>query len=91
MEIVDPRLGSTFDKDEIIRVMKLALLCTTWTPSLRPTMSIVVSILEGKREVEEVVAEPSRVLDKELVETARLLFRQREDSLTDIQEDPNYL
>ncbi|KAK9936666.1 hypothetical protein M0R45_013495 [Rubus argutus] len=36
MELVDPRLGSDFTKEEAIRMVKVALLCTNSSPSLRP-------------------------------------------------------
>ncbi|KAF4349437.1 hypothetical protein F8388_021020 [Cannabis sativa] len=48
MELVDPNLGSQFKKEEAKRMIKVALLCTNPSPSLRPTMSTVVSILEGR-------------------------------------------
>ncbi|KAK4399286.1 putative LRR receptor-like serine/threonine-protein kinase [Sesamum angolense] len=38
-ELVDERLGSWADIEEIDRVVKVALLCTKPTPSVRPTMS----------------------------------------------------
>jgi hypothetical protein len=47
MELVDPKLGSEFNKEEAIRMIKVALLCTNPSPALRPTMSAVVSMLEG--------------------------------------------
>ncbi|KAL0352927.1 UNVERIFIED_CONTAM: putative LRR receptor-like serine/threonine-protein kinase [Sesamum angustifolium] len=47
-ELVDERLGSRADIEEIDRVVKVALLCTKPTPSVRPTMSEVVQMLEGK-------------------------------------------
>ncbi|KAL0442596.1 UNVERIFIED_CONTAM: putative LRR receptor-like serine/threonine-protein kinase RFK1, partial [Sesamum latifolium] len=47
-ELVDERLGSRADIEEIDRVVKVALLCTNATPSVRPTMSEAVQMLEGK-------------------------------------------
>ncbi|KAL0398414.1 UNVERIFIED_CONTAM: putative LRR receptor-like serine/threonine-protein kinase RFK1 [Sesamum radiatum] len=47
-KLVDERLGSPADIEEIDRVMEVALLCTKATPSVRPTMSEVVQMLEGK-------------------------------------------
>nr|TKS10191.1 hypothetical protein D5086_0000085500 [Populus alba] len=55
MEMVDPRLGSEFNKKEVVRMINVALLCTNQSPALRPTMSAVVSMLEGKTDVEELV------------------------------------
>ncbi|AET02893.1 receptor-like kinase [Medicago truncatula] len=48
MELVDPRLGKDFKKEEVILMIDVALLCTNSSPSLRPSMSSVVSMLEGR-------------------------------------------
>ncbi|KAI9376943.1 hypothetical protein POPTR_019G007900v4 [Populus trichocarpa] len=63
MEMVDPRLGSEFNKKEVVRMINVALLCTNQSPALRPTMSTVVSMLEGKTDVEELVMVPSTLGD----------------------------
>ncbi|KAH7545040.1 hypothetical protein FEM48_Zijuj01G0051200 [Ziziphus jujuba var. spinosa] len=42
MELVDPRLGSDFNKEEVVRLIKVALLCTNPSPALRLTMSAVL-------------------------------------------------
>ncbi|XP_028772712.1 probable LRR receptor-like serine/threonine-protein kinase At1g53430 isoform X1 [Neltuma alba] len=47
LELVDPRLGSSYSQDEAMRMLNLALLCTNPSPTLRPAMSSVVSMLEG--------------------------------------------
>ena len=47
MELVDPKFGSDFDKEEALRMLKVALLCLNQSAVLRPTMSKVVSMLEG--------------------------------------------
>ncbi|KAG2689288.1 hypothetical protein I3760_09G133000 [Carya illinoinensis] len=59
MELVDQKLGSEFNKVEAERMMKLAFLCTNASPSLRPTMSEVVNMLEGSTVIPEVIPEPS--------------------------------
>ncbi|KAF9660932.1 hypothetical protein SADUNF_Sadunf19G0015100 [Salix dunnii] len=64
MEMVDPRLGSAFNKKEVVRMINVALLCTNQSPALRPTMSTVVSMLEGKTDVEELVMVPSTLCDQ---------------------------
>nr|XP_027126996.1 probable LRR receptor-like serine/threonine-protein kinase At1g53430 [Coffea arabica] len=48
LELVDPSLGSDCPADEALRMINLALLCTNPSPTLRPTMSSAVSMLEGK-------------------------------------------
>ncbi|PWA66159.1 serine-threonine/tyrosine-protein kinase catalytic domain-containing protein [Artemisia annua] len=53
IDLVDPRLGSNFNKKEAVRMMKIALLCTNQSPALRPTMSEVVSMLEGRTKMKE--------------------------------------
>jgi hypothetical protein len=45
---VDPRLGSSYSKEEAMKMLNLALLCTNLSPSLRPSMTSVVRMLEGK-------------------------------------------
>ena len=59
MELVDPKLGSEFNKEEAIRMIKVALLCTNPSPALRPKMSAVVSMLEGRTVVHENGMDPS--------------------------------
>ncbi|XVF25583.1 hypothetical protein REPUB_Repub13aG0224500 [Reevesia pubescens] len=59
IELVDPKLGTKFNKEEAMRIIKIALLCTNPSPALRPTMSAVVSMLEGRTVVHEIIKEPS--------------------------------
>ena len=56
---MDPRLGSDFEEEEPITMVKVALLCINPAPALRPTMSAVVSMLEGRRLVCELVMNPN--------------------------------
>ncbi|KAL5577026.1 hypothetical protein UlMin_018725 [Ulmus minor] len=59
LEIVDPNLGNEFNKKEAEKIIKVALLCTNASAALRPTMSEVVSFLEGEGTlVEEVLSDP---------------------------------
>ncbi|KAI3521587.1 hypothetical protein L1887_11058 [Cichorium endivia] len=53
MDLVDLRLGSEFNKIEAVRMIKIALLCTNQSPALRPTMSEVVNMLEGRTKIKE--------------------------------------
>ncbi|KAF3954518.1 hypothetical protein CMV_020150 [Castanea mollissima] len=59
MELVDPELGSEFSKEEAIIMIKVALLCINPSPTLRPTMTAVVSMLEGRTVVQELTMEAS--------------------------------
>jgi len=47
-ELFDERLKSKINNEEAETVVKVAILCTNGSPSLRPTMSEVVSMLEGR-------------------------------------------
>ncbi|XP_019190173.1 PREDICTED: probable leucine-rich repeat receptor-like serine/threonine-protein kinase At3g14840 [Ipomoea nil] len=53
IELIDPRLGSNFDKEQALRVIKVALLCTNPSPALRPSMSLVINMLEGHEDIIE--------------------------------------
>ncbi|XP_061364894.1 probable LRR receptor-like serine/threonine-protein kinase RFK1 [Gastrolobium bilobum] len=59
MKLVDERLGSEVNPTEAENLMKVALLCTNAAPSLRPTMSEVVNMLEGRISIPDVIPEPS--------------------------------
>ncbi|XP_010272742.1 PREDICTED: probable leucine-rich repeat receptor-like serine/threonine-protein kinase At3g14840 isoform X2 [Nelumbo nucifera] len=59
LELVDPRLGSDFNRQEVERMIKVALLCITASPTLRPSMSQVVSMLEGSMAIQDEISDPS--------------------------------
>ncbi|KAH7545053.1 hypothetical protein FEM48_Zijuj01G0052500 [Ziziphus jujuba var. spinosa] len=59
MKFVDPKLESDFNKEEIVRVIIVALLCTNSSLALRPIMSAVLSMLEGYTVVPELIMDPS--------------------------------
>ncbi|KAJ9561089.1 hypothetical protein OSB04_006249 [Centaurea solstitialis] len=59
MELVDPRLGSDYNVQEMMVAIDLALLCTTISPTDRPAMSAVVSMLEGRIVPQEFAVEQS--------------------------------
>ncbi|KAH7843006.1 hypothetical protein Vadar_011731 [Vaccinium darrowii] len=48
MELVDPKLGSAYNKIEVAVMINVALLCANTSPAVRPAMSSVVSMLEGR-------------------------------------------
>ncbi|KAK1275536.1 putative LRR receptor-like serine/threonine-protein kinase [Acorus gramineus] len=50
-ELIDPRLGMEFNEKEAIRMIKIVFLCTSASPVDRPSMSVVLSMLEGKTQV----------------------------------------
>ncbi|WJZ96600.1 hypothetical protein VitviT2T_015270 [Vitis vinifera] len=59
MELVDPNLGTEFNKKEAETMIKVALLCTNASSKLRPTMSAVLRMLEGQDIIPEVISDPS--------------------------------
>lgn len=58
MELVDPALGSEYSSEQAMAMLNVALFCTNASPSLRPTMSQVVSMLEGGTTVQELLRDP---------------------------------
>ncbi|PQM35501.1 hypothetical protein Pyn_40009 [Prunus yedoensis var. nudiflora] len=59
MDLVDPRLSSDFNREEVLLTINVALLCCNVTSTVRPTMSSVVSMLEGRAAVQELVSDPN--------------------------------
>ncbi|KAK1279593.1 putative LRR receptor-like serine/threonine-protein kinase [Acorus gramineus] len=62
LELVDKSLPD-FDKEEALRVLRVSLLCTQASPSLRPPMSRVVAMLSGDIEVGSVISRPGYLTD----------------------------
>ncbi|KAJ0508020.1 putative transferase, protein kinase RLK-Pelle-DLSV family [Helianthus annuus] len=60
MELVDPKLDSKYDIQEMTVVINLALACTAVSPANRPTMSSAVSMLEGRIVPQDFSFEQSR-------------------------------
>ncbi|TKY57249.1 LRR receptor serine/threonine-protein kinase [Spatholobus suberectus] len=58
LELVDPDLGSEYSTEEAMVVLNVALLCTNASPTLRPTMSQVVSMLEGWTDIQDLLSDP---------------------------------
>jgi hypothetical protein len=48
LELIDPSIGQQYSKEEALLMLNVALLCTNASPTLRPNMSQVVSLLEGQ-------------------------------------------
>ncbi|XVE51517.1 hypothetical protein DITRI_Ditri02bG0048400 [Diplodiscus trichospermus] len=76
MELVDPTLGSEFNKEEAIRMIKVSLLCTNPSPALRPIMSEVVKMLEGRTLVPELIMDPRIFGDESRFGAIRDQFNQ---------------
>ncbi|GAA0147304.1 hypothetical protein LIER_07039 [Lithospermum erythrorhizon] len=70
LELLDQNLR-TFNKDEVKRVIGVALLCTQASPGLRPPMSRVVAMLSGDIEVAVVTTRPGYLTDWKFDDTTR--------------------
>lgn len=75
LELVDPRLGANFNKDEAMTMIHVALLCTHVSPAVRPSMSAVVSMLQGKVNVPASIPEDAGLYDETKFEALRKHFR----------------
>ncbi|KAL9383710.1 hypothetical protein Peur_024033 [Populus x canadensis] len=79
IELVDETLGSEVNIEEAETMVKVALLCTNASPTLRPTMSEVVSMLEGRMVVPDTRPELSSY-NEDLRFKAMRDLRQHEQS-----------
>ncbi|XP_031277995.1 probable leucine-rich repeat receptor-like serine/threonine-protein kinase At3g14840 [Pistacia vera] len=81
MDLVDPRLGSDFNKKEVMVMIIVALLCTVTSSAVRPTMSSVVSMLEGRAAVPDSIPNSSDSVDEAKLEAMRNYYQySREQS-----------
>ncbi|KMZ66719.1 putative Protein kinase [Zostera marina] len=62
LQLVDQNLGSEYSQQEAIKMIELGLLCVNTTSAIRPSMSKVVSVLEGGDFVDH---EPSSLMKQE--------------------------
>ncbi|KAL9346475.1 hypothetical protein Peur_061328 [Populus x canadensis] len=79
IELVDETLGSEVNIEEAETMVKVALLCTNASPTVRPTMSEVVSMLEGRMAVPNTLPELSSYTEDLRFKAMRDL-RQHEQS-----------
>lgn len=64
VELVDTSLNGDFDAEEACRFLKIGLLCTQDSPKLRPSMSSVVKMLRGKKDIDdEKITKPGLLSD----------------------------
>ncbi|XP_027340612.1 probable leucine-rich repeat receptor-like serine/threonine-protein kinase At3g14840 [Abrus precatorius] len=80
MELVDGRLGANFNEDEAMIMIKVGLLCTNVTSNLRPTMSSVLSMLEGKSMIPESISDPNEMMNEMKLEEMREYYYQVEEN-----------
>ncbi|KAI3912060.1 hypothetical protein MKW98_007587, partial [Papaver atlanticum] len=88
MELVDPSLNS-YDEEEVLRVINIALACTNTSPILRPKMSSVVSMLEGGTPLGELSLNPISESSDDLKSKAIVDYHEQKDhgqSRTDHRE-----
>ncbi|KXG29874.1 hypothetical protein SORBI_3004G102100 [Sorghum bicolor] len=79
LEMVDQRLGSDYSQEQALRLLNVALLCTSTQPTQRPRMSSVVKMLRGEIPIEIVPA------DDDLSEDLRLNIAQSQHSINNSQ------
>ncbi|KAD7480114.1 hypothetical protein E3N88_03250 [Mikania micrantha] len=58
VDVVDSKLKGEFDKEEVLMVLKLGLMCSSDAPLARPSMRQVVRYLEGEVPIPESLAPP---------------------------------
>ena len=80
LDLVDPRLGSNYRKEEVMRVINVALLCANVSAAVRPTMSSVVSMLEGGAVIPELGPNLSIVDDEMKVKALWDHFQDKKES-----------
>ncbi|KAF9673012.1 hypothetical protein SADUNF_Sadunf11G0104000 [Salix dunnii] len=62
--LVDTELNGDFDAEEACRFIKIGLLCTQDNPKLRPSMSTVVRLLTGRKDLDDTkIAKPGLISD----------------------------
>ncbi|MCO5587370.1 hypothetical protein L7F22_041319 [Adiantum nelumboides] len=59
LEMVDEKLGSAFSREQAMRAIHVALLCTQENPKQRPVMSMVILWLSGSSAILEVPIRPT--------------------------------
>ncbi|KAL5716595.1 hypothetical protein ACHQM5_018263 [Ranunculus cassubicifolius] len=83
MELIDPRLELNYNREEAVRMIDVALQCTNVTSTLRPTMSSVLSTLEGPTSAQNLDLEASNSeKDKDLKEFGNQYHHLSQDAST---------
>eukprot|EP00253_Pinus_taeda_P006035 PITA_06035 len=68
LDLVDTEMISSCSEEEALRVIQVALLCTQASPSQRPSMSQLVSMLSGVIEIHPPPSRPGYITDWQLSE-----------------------
>ncbi|KMZ65997.1 putative Kinase [Zostera marina] len=61
LAMVDPKLKS-FNKEEVCRIIQVALLCTQMDSMRRPSMSHVIAMLNGEKDIGTLPSKPSYLM-----------------------------
>lgn len=59
MDVVDFKLKGRFDEEEVLKVVKVGLMCSNDEPKARPSMRLVVRYLEGEMVLPEDLRAPN--------------------------------
>ncbi|MBA0840344.1 hypothetical protein Goarm_002932, partial [Gossypium armourianum] len=89
LDLVDPNLVE-FDENEALRVVRIALLCTQGSPSMRPPMSRVVAMLAGDIEASGVITKPSYLTDWDFRDLTRSLVTKDAQTSTSSENKDNH-
>lgn len=90
-ELVDERLGNEVNDKEAEFMIKIGMLCTNASPTLRPTMSEVVNMLEGRTAVPNMTLEASSYTKDLRFNAMRDIHRQRKRQSSSDQSQPQSL
>jgi serine/threonine protein kinase len=67
LDLMDTSMLSSYSEQEVLRIIHVALFCTQSTPSQRPSMSRVVSMLSGVIETHPPQSQSGYIKDWELL------------------------
>ncbi|XP_059077443.1 cysteine-rich receptor-like protein kinase 42 isoform X2 [Cryptomeria japonica] len=59
LEMVDPKLKGEYPQEQMVRVIRIALLCVKASPSQRPSMTQIVSMLTSNSEITDQPTKPA--------------------------------
>ena len=79
---MDLGLGSHYSKIEAMRMLNLALLCTNPSPTLRPSMSSAVRMLEGQIPVQAPIVKRSAMNQDARFKAFELLSQDSQTQLS---------
>lgn len=63
LEMVDPKILHSLDRDEVLRAFGIAFFSTQTSPARRPSTSRVVAMLLGDLEIPQITVKPSYLMN----------------------------